>query len=263
MGNRKVGFGAVFTAEGAKLLSQKWLRNFLVAIALLGVGFSAIILLTIELTQGTPLAELAVWDIFTASMLGIDAVAIMVISLSAIIVGSEFTSGSIESSLINVPSRLRLMLGKITSIGTLGLVIGIIMALIIFGMVQLIMLANGLPLIAISQDGILQALLICMLIPPFYGIAAAIIAFYFNNSAGGIVGGIVLLGISGILGVFSDTAFDSILPFFPQSAIHSLAGFYTNDAPGYSTPVVSVLVLAVWIIVLPIISYARFQKRDI
>ena len=78
---------------------------------------AAVFYLSLPVTQGRGLSELSPGEILGAGMLGVDAAAFVLIILAAIHVGSEYSTGMIQSTLIITPARGRVLAGKFVTIG--------------------------------------------------------------------------------------------------------------------------------------------------
>lgn len=85
----------------------------------------------------------------------------------------------------------------------------------------------------------------------------------FNSSAGAITFLFGVIVIPALVNMFSDSIQKILLPFFPQSAIHSLSGAVEKGSAESLGTFTSICVLLAWIGVTSLAANIKFQNQDI
>lgn len=255
------GLSAAVRSEAIKLWSLPSHRALMTAaIALSGIA-AAFFYATLPVTQGRPLSALAPHQVFGAGVLGVDASTFVLIALSAVFVGSEFTSGMIQTTATLTPDRTRFLTAKLLTIGAAVLIIGVLAAALC---ILVTVVAGGLvsmtPAELFPAENIrLAAGSVAM--PVVYAILAATGTFVFRSAALGALVPLAIMAIGGVAEWFGAGFGAMVTPLLPVSAIHSLTGTASgNEAIGLGWAFVS---LAAWIAIASLAAGRRLTRRDI
>src|SRR5690625_3936886 len=112
-------------------------------------------------------------EVIDISLLGMDVTAIMLIIFTANFIAKEFSHGSIHTSLAIMPVRQKFYLSKILFIMILSLIISIILILIIFGLDQIVLLANNMDTVSLNNQALQSKLIGTIILPIFYSLLSA------------------------------------------------------------------------------------------
>ena len=127
------GVGAAISSEFIKLGSVPTQR----ALLLLAIGIAALMAVvfyvSLPVTQGRAVSDLAPEAILEVGILGVDAAAFVLVVLAAIHVGSDYSTGMIQPTLTITPSRGRVLAGKFVTVGVTSLAVGAIAAAVCVG----------------------------------------------------------------------------------------------------------------------------------
>ncbi|PRX97725.1 hypothetical protein [Allonocardiopsis opalescens] len=257
---RRVPFRALLHSELGKLGSQRSLR-LLAVLAVSAAPVTALVFcLSLPVTQGRAIDEVAPAELLSASALGIDAAALVVVVLAALAVGSEYATGLIQQSLAVTPRRGRLLAAKVLALALAAAAIGVSAALAV-GVVALGVGASaGAPAGAVFADGGVRLLAGSVLMPVFYGVLAVAAAFAFRSTALGIVAPLAVLVLSAIAGWFGSAVGAVVTPITPLAALHSISGIAVG-AEAIGAPA-GFLSLAVWTGAVLSIADSRFRRKD-
>lgn len=253
-------FADLVRAELGKIASQR-LQRWLVAVAVMLAPLAAILFcVSLPVTQGQTLAETGTRDVVTASLLGVDAATIAAVVFAAVAVGTEYSSGLMQYSLVVTPARARLLTARILAIALVTVVIGAA-GVILVGIVTGVALAGtGREFMDVLAGSGPRLLAGSVAMPVFYGVLAALVAFVFRSSAAGIVGSLAVLVLAAIIGWFVATLDAILTPLTPLAGLHSLSGIASGAedigaAAGAAT-------LVVWLLVAYGIALWRFTRKD-
>ncbi|MBF8185689.1 hypothetical protein ITP53_08040 [Nonomuraea sp. K274] len=219
---------SAIAAEAIKLWSLPTQRALIVVAVGLAAVTAALFYLTLPVTQGRTLAQLAPGEIFGAGIFGVDAAAFAVIVVAAIHVGSEYSTGAIYTTLTLTPSRWRILAGKLVTVGLTALAVGILAAVVCVLAAVIAGATAGMDAGLLLTGASLRLAAGSVAMPVLYAVLAAAGAFVFRSTALGIVTPLTVLMVGGISGFFGDTVSSVVTPLMPVSAIHSLAGSATG-----------------------------------
>jgi ABC-type transport system involved in multi-copper enzyme maturation permease subunit len=102
------------------------------------------------------------------------------------VVTSEYSSGTIRTSLSATPRRPLLMAGKALVTGTAMLVVGVALSFVCFGLGQAILSGGGAPSAHFGQPGVLRAVLLSGVFLGLFGLLGMGIGAIIRNTAGAI-----------------------------------------------------------------------------
>lgn len=251
----KADFKKIFFLKSAKI----YLISTIFSSLLLGLLFS----LTTNVTQGKVITELSPMDVFSANMLGVDLTNIMLIIFPALMIAKEFSTGLINISLIVTPNRKQFFTTKLLCYVLLSALISLVTIILLFLSTQLILAANGMQLIELTDSAILQFMSDVFVMPIFYTIITVAATFLFKNIAGGITFTLGIMVLPSLVKMFPDSIQRLFLPIFPQSAIHSISGVLEQGSPESLGIIFSIVILFIWIAATSLVANVKFQKQDI
>lgn len=235
-------------------------RNYLIILCLLSISFGLIFLFTIGVTQGKNLTELPAMDVIDISLLGMDVAAIMLIIFTATFISKEFSHVSIHTSLAIMPLRQKFYLSKILFIMILSFIISITLTFIIFGLDQLVLLANNMGTVSLSNQALLSKLIGTVILPLFYSLLSASGTFYLRSAAGGIMFAIGVMFLPAFVKLFPDSFSDMVLILLPEKSLHALTELNTITFNGQLMG--AILILLAWILISNILGLWKLKKAD-
>lgn len=235
-------------------------RNYLMVLSLLSISFGLIFLFTLGVTQGKSLTELPAMEIIDISLLGIDVTAIMLIIFTATFIAKEFSHGSIHTSLAIMPLRQKFYLSKILFIVILSLVISITLTAIIFGLDQIVLLANNMHTVSLNDQAVLSKLIGTVILPLFYSLLSIAGTFYFRSVAGGIMFAFGVMFLPALMRLFPANFSDIVLKLLPERSLHTLTELGTITFNGQLMNALSVLLL--WVLITNILGFWQLKKAD-
>lgn len=239
---RSPGVGAAISSEFSKLTSVPTQR----ALLYLAIGIAAltavIFYVSLPVTQGRAVSDLEPGEILEVGILGVDAAAFITIILAAVHVGSEYSTGMIQSTLTITPDRGRVLAGKFVSVGVTSLVVGAIAAAVCVGAALIVAGSLGIgPGLMLTAAGV-QLALGSIMMPVLYSVIAASAAFVCRSTGLGIVIPLAVMAAGGLAGWFGDTVSALLTPLVPIAAIHSLSGVATgHESIGVAGATISLL----------------------
>jgi len=252
----------IIKTEFKKIFFRRSSRIYILALIAVSVLLGILFVLTTNVTQGRAITELSRMDILSANMLGLDLANIMLIVFTAITISREFRTNLISISLGVIPNRKRFFLGKLITYFLLSAVISIVTVGFIFLTSQVVLAANGMTLISISERTVSQFVFGIMSMPLFYTLLTVAAVFIFRNSAGAITFSLGIMALPAFVRMFSNSIQQLILPVFPESAINSLAGTVESGTSESLSITISLLLLFIWVFIVSIAAIIRFRRQD-
>lgn len=235
-------------------------RNYLIILCLLSISFGLIFLFTLGVTQGKNLTELPAMEVIDISLLGMDVAAIMLIIFTATFISKEFSHGSIHTSLAIMPLRQKFYLSKILFIMILSLIISITLTLIIFGLDQIVLVANNMRTVSLNNQALLSKLIGTVILPLFYSLLSAAGTFYFRSAVGGIMFAIGVMFLPALIKLFPAGFSDMVLVLLPEKSLHALAEMGTLTFNGQLMS--AILILLSWILISNILGLWKLKNAD-
>ena len=249
--------------EYKKIIFLRFSKIYLGLIILVSLLMSLVFSLTTSITRGKTLSQIPPIDVVTASMLGIDVSAIMLIVFTALSISSEFSTKLIHVSLAVTPNRKRFYYSKFVTYFLLSLVTSLIVTLLTYLIGHLILNINGLTLDSFDVVTLHQFVLGCMIMPIFYCLLTVAATFIFRNSAGAITLSLGVLLFPGIINLLSNGIRKWIIPIMPMSAVHSLSGVANASNYELLGTGQSILILLLWIGGTSLIGIIQFERKDV
>ncbi|MBS4536319.1 hypothetical protein GOQ29_11895 [Clostridium sp. D2Q-14] len=260
---KKVSFKNLIKAEYQKIMFLKFSKTFLGILMLTSLAMGLIFSITTNVTQGKSIAEMAPNDIISASMLGIDVAAIMLIIFTAISISNEFSTKLIHVSLAVTPNRKRFYFSKFLTYCLLAGVISLLVTFATFFAGQLVLVANGIPMASLKDNSLVQLIIGSAVMPVFYCLLTVAATFIFRSSEGGIIFSLVIMFIPALIKMFSKDIQRLILPILPQSSLHSLSGIVSENSYELLGNGASIFLLLLWIGITSAIGIFQLVRKDV
>ncbi len=260
---KKVSLKKLIKAEYQKIIFLKFSTTFLGILLITSLAMGLIFSLTTNVTQGKSIAEMNPTDIISASMLGIDVAAIMLIIFTALSISNEFSTKLIHVSLAVTPDRKRFYYSKFLTYCLLAGVISLLVTFTTFFAGQLVLVANGIPMASLKDNSLVQLIIGSAVMPVFYCLLTVAATFIFRSSAGGITFSLVVMFIPALIKMGPENIQKLILPILPQSSLHSLSGIVSENLYELLGNAMSILLLLLWIGITASIGIFQFIRKDI
>ncbi|MCT1902792.1 ABC transporter permease [Oceanobacillus sojae] len=252
----------IIQAEHKKIFFLRFSRVYLLFTIGISLVAGFIFSVTTHVTQGRSITDLSVLEVVSANMLGMDLASILLIIFTGLSVSREFTAETIYSSLAVVPDRKKFFMGKYITFFLLSIVLSVLLITLIYLSSQIILMMNNMDAANLTNTDIRQFVLGMMVMPMFYCLLTVAATIFFKSSGGGMAFSIIVMAVPALINMFPDTVQKILLPFMPQSAIHSLSGTAAEgsfEALGTGT---SIGLLLLWLVITALIAIISFQKRD-
>ena len=238
-------------------------RGFTVAACVLaGLAVAVLLLLSLPVTEGTSVAEIAdARDVLDAAIIGVDAAAVGVVLLAAGAGGGEHRTGAAATTYLLTPRRGRVVLARAAVLAVVGAVVGVLTAVGTLAVGQLALVSAGRAPVPVDGE-LVQLALGSALTPTFYGLVALCGALLLRSVAGGVA---VALGVLAV-----PTLVAWVLPglggpaaVFPMAALHALAGVPDPGAPEDLPVAVAVLSLVGWTALVLLLAARQVARRAV
>ncbi|MET3805311.1 hypothetical protein ABIB25_002312 [Nakamurella sp. UYEF19] len=180
------------------------------------------------------------------SLAGVQLAQLIVAIVGVMYVTSEYSTGSIRSTLAAVPRRWPVLLAKFVVLGATTFVVQLVAVFIAFFAGQGILGSKG---VTLADTGVLPAVIGAAVFLTGTAVLGVALGFLLRSTASGIAVAVAAFFLlPGILGLFSTSVQDNIRPYLPSSAGTSLTSVthsaeYLNYWPALALLVGYVVVL--------------------
>ena len=257
-----VRFRGVLASEWTKLRSLRSTVWSLLAAVVMLIGFA--LLFTWGVTsrwEHIRPEERATFDPTSISLAGGLLAQLAMGVLGVLIIGGEFSTGMIRSSLAAVPKRLPVLWGKALVFGVVGFLLMLVACVGAFYAGQSV-LASVSAQTTIGADGVLRAILGAAVFLTWVGLFGLALGTILRNSAAAIATLVGVLLIVPILSNFLPSDWrDHISRWLPSSVGDALMAVHTNDS--LLTPTNALVMLAVYAVILFGIAAVLLRRRDV
>ena len=223
-------------AEYKKVFFLRSARRYLAATAAASAAFGVLLSLTTQATTGRPFRELRPQEVLSMNLLGVDLANIMLLVFAAMSIYKEFSTQSMQVSLSITPARFRFFTAKLAAWGGLSIGVGVVTVSVAYGVSEVLLLANSMPLLSPKEAPVVQMLAGVTAMPVFYCLLTAAAAFVFWSSAGAITFSLGVLALQAVVGLLPHWVQAILLPITPQAAIHNLAGMSPHGSRADGVP---------------------------
>lgn len=258
-----VTFPRVMKSEWIKMRSVRSIVITLLAsvVVVIGIGVVAASVKAGNITttgQSAARGQALGSDSTGISLAGVQLAQLIVAIVGVLLVTSEYSTGSIRSTLAAVPRRWPMVLGKVIVFGAATFVVELVAVFIAFFAGQAILGSKG---VSLGDSGVLQAVIGAAIFLTGTGLLGVALGFLLRSTASGIavaVGAFFLL--PGILNLFSTSVQDAIRPYLPSSAGTSLTSVtHSSDYLNYWPALLS---LVIYVVVLTAAALLRMMRSD-
>ncbi|MCX4690962.1 ABC transporter permease [Streptomyces sp. NBC_01408] len=257
-----MAFSAVLNSEWTKIrtvASTSWTlaTAFLITVAI-GAGLCAVVSATFE---DLPETQQVTFDATQMSFSGMLLGQVAMLVFGAMVVGSEYSTGMIRTSLAAVPSRARLLLGKVTAATVLALVAGLATGFVSFFLGQALLGDHG---IGLGGENVLRAVIGVGLYMALLVLFAIGVSMMLRNTAASIVILITfILVLPIVLSVVDATRkIAYYLPNQAGSAIMQTVPASMTDSDVPYGPWGGLGLMALWALAAVLGGYLVLKKRD-
>ncbi|MFD3499431.1 ABC transporter permease subunit [Streptomyces sp. NPDC058678] len=258
-GGQRVTFPRVVHMEWIKLRSlRSTLYTLAITVALvigLGLLFSSVV------GSGDGPGEDNFGDPTSISLGGVMLAALAVAVLGVLMSAGEYATGSIRATLAAVPSRLPVLWGKVIVFATVCFVLMWVAVLGAFLSGQSVLSSRGLDTTALSDPGVLRALVGAAVYLTGAGLIGLAVGVLLRNTAGAItlvVG--ALFVVPGLIQLLPSSWNDAIGPYLPSNAANAVMTVRTaSDSLSSGS---GLAVFTGYIVVLLAGAAVLFKRRD-
>ncbi|WP_232666178.1 hypothetical protein [Pseudonocardia sp. TRM90224] len=251
---------AAFRAERTKfstIRSLPWLTAVAVAASTL---MALLFIVSLPITQGRSIGDVAPSDVIGAALVGIDVAAIVLIVLGASFAGSEYSTGTVQPTFVLTPRRGRVVIAKATVVAAVALGVAVVTAVLCVLVGELALLVSGVP--GVPVDGPLVRLALgSALGPVFYALVAMAGALAFRSSGGGVVMALVLLVLPAIVGWIPGIG--GLVVLLPAAALHGISGAADPGTAEYLAAGPAALSLVGWTMLAGALALWSVRSRDV
>lgn len=256
------GLRSVLAAEFSKVWTLRFPRALMVVAVAIAAVSAVLFLLTIDITQGRPLAQLSDADILSTALLGVDATTIIVIVLGSWIITSEYSTGMIHTSLVATPSRRALLTAKTVVSVAFAVLIGVVSIVVVLLFAELIVTAQGLSALPLGEPHLIRMMTGTLLMVPFYATLATAAGFIVRNTGGAVVLTLAIMLAPAVISMLPYTWQQVLLPAFPDAAFLGITGLADPAQAGFLSPMGGTIVLGCWLIAFLAAGFIAFSRRD-
>ncbi|UQX03033.1 ABC transporter permease subunit [Streptomyces sp. RerS4] len=257
-----VAFSAVLRSEWTKIRTVASTSWTLASALVVTVGISSALCGFIASNfEGMPKEQQVSFDPTLSSFAGMSLGQLAMIVFGVLVVGSEYSSGMIRTSLAAVPARASFLFGKLTVATALALVVGLATSFLSFFMGQAILGDHS---IGIGEDNVLRAVIGA-------GFYMALIALFSMGFTAILRSPMLALGIlmpffflvSNILGAVSATR--KVAQYFPDQAGSRIMQVVPGGMDGPETPYGpwgGLGIMLLWVVASVLGGYLVLKRRD-
>jgi hypothetical protein len=281
----RAGLGQAIRSEWTKLRSVRSTWISLAVIVVAGIGLSALVS-NVEATRWAGLGPVdrAQFDPVRFSQTGEFLSQFVVGVLGALIVTSEYSTGSIRTTLAAMPRRTTVLAAKAVVVGVVVFVVTQITAFISFFVSQAVLTAHGgralpadssiltqlrssvIPVVTLANGGAVRAVILCGVYLTLLTLIALGIGFILRHTAGAIslyVG--LLLVIPLVIGILPSSISGSIEKYLPSNlglAMIVVTTRKTDFAGVLLSPWAATGLLALYAAIIVVLAVWVLARRD-
>jgi ABC-2 type transport system permease protein len=259
--NRDVSLWSIVRSEWIKF---RTVRSTVIGVAVtlfLTIGLGALVtILTRVHWSMVSVLQRATFDPVSTSLVGILFAQFAVGVIGSLFVTSEFSTGSIRTTLTAVPKRYELALGKLLVLVVSMFVVGEVASFATFSMGQAIF-SGVVPTASLSSSSVLRAVFFAGLYLTLLSILAFSLGLLLRQSAACISVFVSVLLIIPIIALFLPTSWQNDMQrFLPSEMGHAMIS--TAAVPNDFSATTSLAVLVLYVAVLFGVGVTVFSRRD-
>lgn len=259
-GVKRVSFARLVRSEYIKLRTLRSTWVLLITTLVILAGISALFAFAGHQAAGTK-ASMPPKLLHTLPVVGLTFGQLVVASFGAVMIGGEYSSGMVRSTMTAAPRRLPALWAKVVVLAITSVVLGVVSGAVGWAVSQPILSVKNLdfPLTTDGVPGIILGLGLYLMCAALMGMA---IGFLLRNSAGAIVTTIALLLIVPI--IFQAIPLDvlnDMTPYLPSQAGQEMTQISTSGDKFNQWQ--GGLLMGAWTLVLLIGACIRLKARDV
>lgn len=233
----------------------------LITAVVLGIGLGALVsALSAHQYATASLISRAVWDPTEISLAGLVIAQLAIGVLGVLVITSEYSTGTIASSLAAVPRRERFLAAKALVILAMTLVAAEVTAFAAFCIGQAL-LAGYAPVARIDQPEVLRALVGCGLYGALIGLLGLALGAIVRGAAGAITILVaVLFVLPGIAAALPDSIRTTVEEFWPTRAGAQVT--VVTQAPNTLAPWSGLGVMCLFVAIVLAAAFVMLDRRD-
>ncbi|GAB3566381.1 ABC transporter permease [Spelaeicoccus albus] len=255
-----VNFARLVRSEYIKLRTLRSTWVLLIVTVVILVGISALFAFAGHQSAGSK-GAIPESTLHTAPVTGLTFGQLIVASFGAVMIGGEYASGMIRSTMTAAPKRLSALLAKVLVLAVTALVLGIVAGVAGWAVAQPILASKNLDF-AFTTDGvpgIIAGLGLYLMCAALMGMA---IGFLLRNSAGAIVTTLALLLIVPIIfQLIPLDAINNMSPYLPSQAGQEMTQISTSGDKFNQWQ--GGLIMGAWAFVLLVAASIRLKSSDV
>lgn len=198
------------------------------------------------------------WDPTAESLKGFIFAQLIIGMFGALAITPEYASGMIGSSVVSVPSRLRLILDKTVAVAIFTYGISLITTAVSFSVVQLALFSAGLPSATLTNPDVLVALVVGSLYLTLIAITGLLLGILLRSSTSALS---ALVGLTLIIPALAPALPHDLARYWPINAGQAAYQVVVDESS--LAPVLGMTVLLVTVAVGWVASQLIFRWRDI
>lgn len=259
-GVKHVGFGRLVRSEYLKLRTLRSTWVLLITTFVILAGISALFAFAGHQSAGSK-GQMPPQLLHTLPVVGLMFGQLVVASFGAVMIGGEYASGMIRSTMTAAPKRLPALWAKVVVLAITSFVLGIVSGVVGWAVSQPILSSKNMDFALTTKGvpGIILGLALYLMCAALMGMA---IGFLLRNSAGAIVTTIALLLIVPI--IFQAIPLDALndmTPYLPSQAGQEMTQISTSGDKFNQWQ--GGLIMGAWALVLLVAASVRLKARDV
>ncbi|WP_416981034.1 ABC transporter permease [Streptomyces sp. T028] len=258
-GGQRVTFPRIVHMEWIKLRSLRSTLYTLAVTVVLVIGVGLILSSVVGTGSGPDREDFG--DPTSITLSGVPLAALAIAVLGVLMSAGEYATGTIRATLAAVPARLPVLWGKAVVFAAVSFVLMSAAALGAFLAGQPVLSANGMDTAALSDPGVLRALVGAAVYLTGAGLIGLAVGALLRNSAGAItlvVGALFL--VPGLVELLPGTWNDAIGPYLPSNAANAFMTVQTES--GALSPGPGLAVFVCYIAALLAGAAVLLKRRD-
>jgi ABC-type transport system involved in multi-copper enzyme maturation permease subunit len=258
---RAPGFSDVVHSEWTKARSVPSTMWTLLVATVVGIGLSALIsAIAANHYAKSSLSDKLTWDPTSISNAGFGIAQLAIGVLGVLLITSEYSSGSIRSTLAAVPRRGRVLASKSIVIMVLSLVVVEVLAFVAFFIGQALISGHA-PTATLGQTGVLRALIGAGLYGALLAMMGLALGTIIRSAAGAIAVLVAILYVlPGIAGALPTSIQNTVQEYWPTQAGAQVATVV--HTANTLSPWAGFGVFLLFVAVLSGVAFALLNHRD-
>jgi ABC-2 type transport system permease protein len=258
---RAPGFSDVLRSEWTKARSVPSTMWTVLVVTVLGIGLSALIsAVAANHYAKSSLSDRLTWDPTSISNAGFGIAQLAIGVLGILLITSEYSSGSIRSTLAAVPRRGRLLAAKGVVILVLSFVVVEILAFVAFLIGQALISGHA-PTASLGQAGVVRALIGAGLYGALLGMMGLALGTIIRSAAGAIAVLVAILYVlPGIAAALPASIEHTVQEYWPTQAGSQIATVVRTS--NTLSPWVGFAVFLLFVAILSGVAITLLNRRD-